>query len=78
MKSLDDWTIDLKKQIAVHDNGLIVFMTNDTGHWQARRSNSESWVKADFAARAPLVPQLVHAAVTAYEKACKRQGEKSA
>ena len=73
---MDTWTIDLKKKIAVHDNGLIVFMDHETGRWQAWRSNADSWIKRNFAERSSLVPQLLKGAVEAYEIAENKSKKK--
>lgn len=74
----DTWAVDLRRKRAVHKSGFIVFMAEEPGSLKPLRSNAESWVQVNFAERAPLIPALLRAAVTAYQRARKKREEKKA
>lgn len=63
------WKIDLRKKIAQHKTGLIVYLESVSeleNLWTAHRTNAVEWVKQDHAARAPIVALMVRAAVSIF------------
>ena len=74
--SFTDWEVNLRRQVAQHKTGLIVyFVAGTSGTWTARRSNAVEWVKEDYAVRAPLITEMLRGAMTAYEAAQKSRNK---
>lgn len=73
----EDWKIDRRRKLAIHKNGFIVFLTNESGVWKARRTNSAEWIKSNYSKRATMVPDLVREAMAAYEQEIKTLRDKA-